>query len=132
MDDPNYEIITMFALAFDCSHLIITTYVRLSAAKLKKDQLMFIKKIILTLMILNLVECIFKSSEFKDAVFNKKVFRHPMKKLSSKNHKIYTQESNKVSLSCFDDKRHFKDDGINTLAHGHKDIQIKLKKNFFS
>ena len=44
MDDPNYEIITMFALAFDCSRLIITTYVRLSAEKLKKDQLMFIKK----------------------------------------------------------------------------------------
>ena len=132
MDDPNYEIITMFALAFDCSRLIITTYVRLSAEKLKKDQLMFIKKIILTLMILNLVQCIFKSSEFKDVVFNKNVFRHPMKKLSSKNHKIYTQESDKVSLSCFDDKRHFKDDGINTLADGHKDIQIKLKKKFFS
>ena len=125
MDDPNYEIITMFALAFDCSRLIITTYVQLSAEKLKKDQLMFIKKIILTLMILNLVQCIFKSSEFKDVVFNEKVFRHPMKKLSSKNHKIYTQESDKVSLSCFDDKRHSKNDGINTLAHGHKDIQIK-------
>ena len=24
-----------------------------------------------------------------------------------------------------------KDDGINTLAHGHKDIQTKLKKMFF-
>ena len=53
-----------------------------------------------------------------------------MKKIS-KNHKIYTQESDKVSLSCFDDKRHFKDDGINTLPHGHKDMQIILKKFFF-
>ena len=66
----------------------------------------------------------FKSSEFKDAVNDKNVFRHIMIKLSAKNHKIYTQESNKTSTSCFDDKRYIKDDGINTLAHGHKDIQI--------
>ena len=36
----------MFALAFDCSRLIITTYLRLSAEKLKKDQLMFKKNYI--------------------------------------------------------------------------------------
>ena len=36
----------------------------------------------------------FKSSEFKDVVNDKNVFRHIMKKTSSKNHKIYTQESN--------------------------------------
>ena len=64
----------------------------------------------------------FKSSKFKDVVNNKKVIRHPMKKITSKKHKIYTQESNKISLSCFDDKRYIKDDGIHTLAHGHKDI----------
>ena len=64
----------------------------------------------------------FKSSEFKDIINNKKVIRHPMKKITSKNHKIYTQESNKISLSCFDDKRYIKDDGINTLAYGHQDI----------
>ena len=45
-----------------------------------------------------------------------------MKKKTYKNHKIYTQDSNKLSLSCFDDKRHIEDDGINTLAFGHKDI----------
>ena len=49
-----------------------------------------------------------------------------MKKISSKNHKIYTQESDKVFLSCFDDKRYIKGDGINTLAHTHKDIPIKI------
>ena len=58
----------------------------------------------------------FKSSKFKDALFNKKVFRHVMKKITSKNHEIYTQESNKISLSCYDDKRYTKGDGINTLA----------------
>ena len=48
-----------------------------------------------------------------------------MKKISSKNHKIFTQESDKVSLSCFDGKSYIKDDGINALAHAHKDIPIK-------
>ena len=48
----------------------------------------------------------FKSSEFKDVVNNKKGFRHIMKKKTSENHKIYTQESHKISLPCFDDKRH--------------------------
>ena len=64
----------------------------------------------------------FRSSEFKHVLFNKKVFRHIMKKIESKKHKIYTQESNKISLSCFHDKRYVLDDGINTLAYGHKDI----------
>ena len=45
-----------------------------------------------------------------------------MKKIISKNHEIYTQESNKISLSCYDDKRYTKGDEINTLAYGHKDI----------
>ena len=45
-----------------------------------------------------------------------------MKGIKSSNHKTYTQEINKTSLSCFDDKRYIKDDGINTLAYGHKDI----------
>ena len=45
-----------------------------------------------------------------------------MKKITSKNHKIYTQDTNKISLSSFDDKKQIKDDGINTLAFGHKDI----------
>ena len=74
----------------------------------------------------------FKSSEFKDVINNKKVFRHTIKKIVSKNQKIYTQESNKISLSCFDDKRYIKDDGIHTLAHGHKDIPKMNKKNIFS
>ena len=46
-----------------------------------------------------------------------------MKKITSKKHEIYTQVSDKISLSCFDDKRYIKDDEINTSAH--KDIPIK-------
>ena len=62
------------------------------------------------------------SSEFKDVLFKEKVIGHIMKGMKSFNHKIYTQEINKSSLSCFNDKQYIKDDGINTLAYGHKDI----------
>ena len=65
----------------------------------------------------------FKSSEIKDALFNKNVFRHDMRSIKSKNHEIYTQESNKISLPCYDDKRHILEDGINTSVFGHKDIR---------
>ena len=47
-----------------------------------------------------------------------------MKKITSKKHEIYTQVSDKISLSCFDDKRYIKDDGINTSAYGHRDIPL--------
>ena len=46
-----------------------------------------------------------KFNEFKDTLFNKKVVRHKMKRMQSKKHKIGTYEVNKISLSCFDDKR---------------------------
>ena len=54
-----------------------------------------------------------------------------MKKITSKNHKIYSQDSNKISLFCYDDKRYIKDDGINTLPFGHKDIPKNEEKNIF-
>ena len=44
-----------------------------------------------------------------------------MKRIQSKKDKIRTYEINKISLSCFDDKRNVLDDGIHTLAYFHKD-----------
>ena len=55
-------------------------------------------------------------NEYKDDLFNKKIFRHKMKRIQAKKHKIGTYEIDKISLSCFDDKRYVLDDGINTLA----------------
>ena len=46
-----------------------------------------------------------------------------MKGIKSKNHNIGTYEDNKISISCFDDKRYILENGTNTLAYGHKDIQ---------
>ena len=47
----------------------------------------------------------FSSNEYKDVLFNKKILRHPMKKIVSKNHNIVTQISNKRSISCIYDKK---------------------------
>ena len=60
-------------------------------------------------------------NEFKDILFNKKIIRHKMKRIQAKKHKIGTYEIEKISLSCFDDKRYVLDDGIHTLAYFHKD-----------
>ena len=39
-----------------------------------------------------------------------------------KNHNLGTYETNKKSLSCFDDKRYILKNGKNTLAYGHKGL----------
>ena len=59
-----------------------------------------------------------------DVLFNKKVVRHKMKGIQNKLHEIGTCDIKKISLSCFDDKRHVLGDGINTLAYFLKDIDL--------
>ena len=62
-----------------------------------------------------------KYGDFCDTLFNKKVLRHKMRRIKSKNHNLITYESNKTSTSYFDDKRYILNDGTNTLPYGHKD-----------
>ena len=59
--------------------------------------------------------------KFKDVLFNEKVIRYKMKIIQSKKHKLGRYEIDKISLSCFDDKRYVLDDEIRTLAYFHKD-----------
>ena len=61
-------------------------------------------------------------SEYRNTFFQEKILRHNMRGRKSKNHNIGTYESNKTSLSCYDDKQYILNDGINTLACGHKFI----------
>ena len=51
-----------------------------------------------------------------------------MKRIQAKKHKIGTYEIDKISLSCFDDKRQVLDDGVHTLAYFHKDSH-KFKRD---
>ena len=60
--------------------------------------------------------------EFHNTLFQKKILRHTMRGIKSKNHNLGTYETNKISLSCFDDKRYILKNGIKTFTSGHKDI----------
>ena len=55
-------------------------------------------------------------NEFKDVLFAKKIIRHIMNRIQSKKHKLGTYEIDKISLSCFDNRRYVLDDRIHTLA----------------
>ena len=44
-------------------------------------------------------------NEFSDTLFQKKILRHKMRGIKSKKHNVGTYETNKTSLSCFDDKQ---------------------------
>ena len=63
-----------------------------------------------------------KHNESVDVLLGKKFVRHKMKRIQSELHRTGTYDINKISLSCFDNKRFILDDGINTSAYGHKDI----------
>ena len=66
--------------------------------------------------------------KFKDVLFNEEIIRHKMRRIQSKKHKLGTCEINKISLSCFDDKRYVLDDGIRTLAYFYKDSVKSCKE----
>ena len=65
--------------------------------------------------------------KFKNVLFNEKIIRHKMKRIQS-NSKLGTYEIDKISLSCFDDKRYVLDDGIYTLAYFNKDSVTSCKE----
>ena len=44
-------------------------------------------------------------NELCDTLFQKKILRHKMRGIQSKKHNVGTYETNKTSLSCFDDKQ---------------------------
>ena len=60
-------------------------------------------------------------NEFKDVLFNEKIIKYKKKRIQAKKHKIGTYEINKISFSCFDDKRQVLDDGVHALIYFHKD-----------
>ena len=59
-------------------------------------------------------------NEIKDILLNKKCLRHSMYRIQSKDHKIGTQEINKILLSCFDDKMYIQNNGCDGLALGYQ------------
>ena len=55
---------------------------------------------------------------------NNTVEKHKMRTIRSDHHAVSSYEINKISLSCFDDKRYILDDGITSYAYGHVNIRM--------
>ena len=70
----------------------------------------------------NVIKNNIKHDDYKETLFNNKQMYHKMKTIRSENHQLGSYELNKVSLSCFDDKRYIHKDGISSYAYGHKNI----------
>ena len=60
--------------------------------------------------------------DYKETLLNNKQMYHKMKTIRSENHQLGSYELNKVSLSCFDDKRYIHEDGIKSFAYGYKKL----------
>ena len=63
--------------------------------------------------------------DYKDTLSKNREMYHKMKTIRSNNHELDSYEINKISLSCFDDKRYIHEDGKTSYAYGHKNIQQK-------
>ena len=62
--------------------------------------------------------------QYKEALFETKTVRNGMNVLRTERHRIYGQHLNKVSLSPFDSKRWIANNGVDTLAYGHRDAVL--------
>jgi hypothetical protein len=64
---------------------------------------------------------------FKGVIKKKEQMRHNMNTMRSVKHNVGTYEMRKVTLSCFDDKRHLLNDGVTSYAYGNKNIRKSPK-----
>ena len=71
----------------------------------------------------NIIKNNIKHENYKDTLLCNQQLHHTMKTIRSEKHQLGSYEINKVSLSCFDDKRYILNDGINSYAYGHHKIQ---------
>ena len=57
-----------------------------------------------------------------DVPFNNKQVYREMKAIRSQTQQLGSCEINKISFSCFDEKRYLHDNGIDSYAYGHYEI----------
>ena len=60
-----------------------------------------------------------KHEMYKECLFNTSTRVDSVVRIGSVDHNLYTIQTNKISLSPFDDKRHVLDDKIQTFTYGH-------------
>ena len=64
-----------------------------------------------------------KHEDYKNVLLNNEQLHHRMKTIRSQKHQLGSYEINKVSISCFDDKRYIHDSGTSSYAYGHYKIE---------
>ena len=60
-----------------------------------------------------------KHEDYKNVLLENRQIQHTMKTIRSSKHQLGSYEINKISLSCFDDKRYILNNGKQSLAYGH-------------
>ena len=71
----------------------------------------------------NVIEKEITHEHYKEALIKGKQYVHKMKILRSEGHEMYGMCMNKISISPFDTKCWIADDGVHTLAYGHRAIR---------
>ena len=67
----------------------------------------------------NVIKNNIRHEDYKRTLLNEEQMHHKMKTIRSQRHQLGSYEINKVSLSCFDDKRYILDNGQESYAYGH-------------
>jgi len=68
----------------------------------------------------NVIRNKFFFNDYKDVLFSGKEVLRTMNVIRSRTHNLSTEQVNKIALSANDDKRIFRVDKIQTLAHGYR------------
>ena len=71
----------------------------------------------------NIIKKNIMHEDYKNTLSNEEQMRHKMRTIRSVKHKLQSFEINKISLSCFDDKRYIHDNGTSSYAYGHNKIK---------
>ena len=71
----------------------------------------------------NVIKNYIKYEDYKNVLLDSKQLHHKMKNIRSQKHQLGSYEINKISLSCFDDKRYIHTNGITSYAYRHYKIE---------
>ena len=72
----------------------------------------------------NIIQNNLSHDNYKKVLLSGEQIHHSMKTIRSVNHQLSSYELNKISLSCFDDKRYIHENGITSFAYGHYKIKV--------
>ncbi|XP_068713295.1 uncharacterized protein [Montipora foliosa] len=79
----------------------------------------------------NIIKKNITHENYKNVLFNSEQMQHTMKTIRSNLHQLGSYELNKVSLSCFDDKRYIHNNGMASYAYGHYKIHSTSPRHRF-